>query len=96
MGDVGFEPATSGGLWLYCCTTSYGTTRSSLSLRVDRHVRLGRPLQSKASGVSEDHESTPRYAPNCADFSEFSELLERATQDLETVFFLFEERVEQR
>lgn len=67
-----------------------------LSLRVDRHVRLGRRLQSKASGVSEDHESTPRYAPDCADFGEFSELLERATQDLETVYFLFEERVEQR
>ena len=63
---------------------------------VDRHVRLGRRLQSKASGVSENHESTPRYAPDCADFGEFSELLERATQDLETVFFLFEERVEQR
>ena len=67
-----------------------------LSLRVDRHVRLGRRLQSKASGVSENHESTPRYAPDRADFGEFSELLEGTTQDLETVYFLFEERVEQR
>jgi hypothetical protein len=31
VGDVGFEPATSGGMWMYCCTTSYGTTRSNVS-----------------------------------------------------------------
>ena len=31
-----------------------------------------------------------------ADFGEISELLERATKDLEIVFFLFEEQVEQR
>ncbi|MDP8950414.1 MAG: hypothetical protein M3N00_09305 [Actinomycetota bacterium] len=46
--------------------------------------------------MSEDHESTPRCAPDRADFGEFSELLERATQDSETVILLFEERVEQR
>jgi hypothetical protein len=42
-----------------------------LSLHDDRHVRLGRRLLSKASGVSEDHESTPRCAPDRADIGEF-------------------------